>query len=232
MNKTIAVVGEFKDGSKPQAALNRALEDIRDRFGYALDYEWVATNEVERRGEEALKPYAGIWSAPGSPFRSLEGALAAIAYARRNGIPHLGTCAGFQHTILEYARNELGMPEARHEEYDPDGDVLFISRLSCSLAGQDLEILLEDGTLAAACYGVSRTVESYYCNFGVNPQFRERLAASGLVLSGKDRDGEIRIAELPGHPFFVATLFVPQTRSTREQLHPLILRFVQACLER
>ncbi|MNC25719.1 CTP synthase [compost metagenome] len=157
--------------------------------------------------------------------------MAAISYARRNKVPHLGTCAGFQHTILEYARNVLDIPEAQHEEYNPDADMLFITRLACSLAGQDLEILLEEETLAYSCYGEKQATESYYCNFGINPQFREKLTHSGLRLSGKDRDGEVRIVELAGHPFFAATLFVPQTRSTREKPHPLILRFVQACSE-
>lgn len=229
MSKTIAVVGEYRGNSAPQAALNAALEDIRDTFGYPVDYEWVDTDEVESKGAALLKGYAGIWSAPGSPFRSLEGALAAISYARRNQVPHLGTCAGFQHTILEYARNVLDMPEAQHEEYHPDADVLFITRLACSLAGQELEILLEEGTLAFSCYGQRRVMESYYCNFGINPGFRDKLIHSGLRLSGRDKEGEVRIVELPGHPFFAATLFVPQTRSIREAPHPLILRFVQAC---
>ncbi len=47
-------------------------------------------------------------------------------------------------------------------------------------------------------------------------------------MSGVGEAGEIRIVELPGHPFFVVTLFVPQAGSTASRPHPLIAGFAAA----
>jgi CTP synthase (UTP-ammonia lyase) len=34
--------------------------------------------------------------------------------------------------------------------------------------------------------------------------------------------------ELPAHPFFLATLFVPQSRSLPERPHPIVTAFLKA----
>lgn len=77
-------------------------------------------------------------------------------------------------------------------------------------------------TRAAALYGAAEASEAYYCNYGVNPDYRRHVEAGGMVVSGVGREGEIRIIELPVHQFFMATLFLPQARSTMERPHPLI----------
>lgn len=228
--KTIAIVGEFTQDSKSQVFLNQALSDIKKRYGYDFGFEWVDTAKVEAEKENLLKNYSGIWSAPGGKFNSLEGALLAIKYARENNIPHLGTCGGFQHTILEFARNVLGIKDAQHEEYDPNASTLFITKLACSLAGQRLKITVKKDTRAFACYNKTEIEEDYYCSFGINPAFREQLNRSDLIISGVDTDNEIRIFELPKHKFFMATLFVPQANSTFNQPHPIVLEFVKNCL--
>jgi CTP synthase (UTP-ammonia lyase) len=52
-----------------------------------------------------------------------------------------------------------------------------------------------------------------------------------LKVTGSDSEGEIRVIELPGHPFFIGTLFVPQTRSRPEAPHPLVTAFLKAAIE-
>src|SRR5881409_3456821 len=95
-------------------------------------------------------------------------------------------------------------------------------------------IVLVPRTLAAWLYGSTDATEDYYCNYGVNPDYRLRLEAHGLRVSGVGSEGEIRIVELPEHPFFVATLFLPQARSTPAAPHPLVMGYaaaVHACRE-
>jgi CTP synthase (UTP-ammonia lyase) len=89
MKPTIAIIGEYHDGFEPHSALNRSLDDLGD--GRDFTYEWIDTQIVATDDGRCLHGCAGIWSAPGSPFKSLGGALAAIRWARLNGIPHLGT---------------------------------------------------------------------------------------------------------------------------------------------
>lgn len=224
--KKIAVIGEFYNGFKPHEDLNKALDILKNKFEF--EYEWIETDKVLDAKDSLLKNYSGIWSAPGSPFKSLKGALYAIKYARINDIPHLGTCAGFQHAIIEYAQNVLGIKEAQHEEYDNDSSLLFITKLACSISGKTMEVNIKPNTLIYDCYGKEKTNEDYYCNFGINPEFSDKLQSDNLSISGVDQDGEIRIIEYPENRFFVVTLFVPQSRFTASNFHPIILRFVQS----
>lgn len=230
MKKKIAIVGDYHANYPNHVKLNESLEHVKGKFGYDFDYEWVNTLTVEQKRDEVLKKYCGIWSAPGGPFLSLEGALYAITYARVNNIPHLGTCSGFQHTIIEFVRNVLGVKEAQHEEYDANSSTLYINRLACSLAGKKMKVFLKEGSIAYSCYNQNEISENYYCNFGINPQYENELNHPRLLISGVDENDKIRIFEMSENKFFVATLFVPQTNSTIEVPHPLIHEFVKACL--
>ena len=105
-----------------------------------------------------------------------------------------------------------------------------MTALSCSLVGTEQTVTILPHTRAAALYGagVTTCVEDYYCNYGVNPAYRARLEAAGMVVSGLGGNGEIRIVELPGHPFYLATLFLPQTRSAPGAPHRLLAGFADA----
>ncbi len=100
--------------------------------------------------------------------------------------------------------------------------------LACSLVGQQHPVAILPGTVAAKLYGITESVEDYYCNYGVNPDYRRRLEDGGLRISGVGREGEIRIVEIPEHPFFLATLFLPQARSSHAAPHPLLAGFAAA----
>jgi CTP synthase (UTP-ammonia lyase) len=103
-----------------------------------------------------------------------------------------------------------------------------ITPLACSLVGQQHLVTLVPGTRTSRLYGCDSAIEDYYCNYGVNPEYVERLRKGGLQVSGVGEDGEIRIVELAAHPFFVATLFLPQARSTTARPHPLLLGYAAA----
>ncbi len=230
----IGVVGEFQPDFEPHTAIGTSVEHAQSAHvtGSPVNLEWVSTADVERFGEEDLAGYAGWWIAPGSPYRSIDGALKAIRYAREHDMPLLGTCGGYQHVVLEYARNVLGFADAAHAEYDPSASDLFITALSCSLKGQTMTVTLCDDTTAARLYHSSTVTEKYYCDFGLNPDHLPALTAAGLVVSGTDHAGEPRIVELPRLRYFVATLFVPQTSSTPGAPHPLIVGFMDAVTKR
>jgi CTP synthase (UTP-ammonia lyase) len=158
----------------------------------------------------------------------MELTLWAIRYARENKIPCLGTCGGFQHMVIEYARNVLGFMDAQHAEYDPYASNLFISQLECSLAGREMQLNFVPGSQVAAIYGSLSAKEHYYCNFGINPDYVDELKQGPLKISGSDAEGEIRVIEHPDHPFFIGTLFVPQSRPTSLRPHPLVTAFLEA----
>jgi len=221
----IAIIGEYNPTYRPHISTSAAIKHSRSALGIDIEGIWVSTEEID---ETFFERFSGIWVAPGSPYKNMDQALWAIRYARENGVACFGTCGGFQHMIIEYARNVLGFKEAGHAEYDPYASNLFISQLTCSLAGREMELTFSSGSRVAEIYGAISATERYYCNFGVNPDHASLLKSGSLKITGSDSEGEIRVIELPGHPFFLGTLFVPQTRSTAEQPHPLVTAFMRA----
>jgi CTP synthase (UTP-ammonia lyase) len=103
-----------------------------------------------------------------------------------------------------------------------------ITSLACSLVGQAQPVVLRPGTLARHLYRTGEAIEDYFCNYGVNVAYQQRLEEGGLTISGIGGAGEVRIVELPRHPFFLATLFIPQARSTMERPHPLLVGYAAA----
>jgi CTP synthase (UTP-ammonia lyase) len=156
------------------------------------------------------------------------GALRAIRFARERGVPFLGTCGGFQHALIEYARNVLGMEGADHAESNPEAATHIITPLACSLVGAKGRIALAEGSRVRDIYGAGEAAEEYHCNFGFNPQYRTLLDVGALRVTGIDEGGDARVVELDGHPFFIATLFQPELSALSGGRHPLVAAYVRA----
>jgi CTP synthase (UTP-ammonia lyase) len=223
----IGIIGDFNPANPTHIATNDGIAHAAEVLGERIETVWLATDQPAQ-----YERFQGLFGSPGSPYRNFDRALAGIRYARENKIPFAGTCGGFQHMVIEYARNVVGLTDAAHAESDPYASCLFVTPLSCSLVGRTMEVAIEPGSRAAAACGTERSMEAFYCNFGLNPAYRAQLQAAGLKITGFDQNGEARIAELSSHPFFVGTLFVPQARSKPGNPHPLILEFCRAAVLR
>jgi len=223
----IGLIGDFDFQVVAHRAIPLALEAAAAALGLTLRAEWVPTLEITSAAR--LSRYAGLWCVPASPYRSMDGALTGIRHARESGTAFLGTCGGFQHAIVEYARNVLGWADAQHAESDPDSGRAVISPLACSLVEVQAPVRLFAGTRIAAAYGTDRILEGYHCRYGLNPEFRSRLVAGPLRAGAEDDGGEVRAVELVDHPFFVATLFQPERAALASQPAPLVSAFVDAC---
>lgn len=121
----------------------------------------------------------------------------------------------------------LGLQNAEHEESAPEASQLLISKLVCSLVGSTETVTLAPSTLAHCIYGKTEAVEQFACNYGLNPAYREQIRRGELKISGIGPAGEVRVVELSGHRFFIATLFLPQLSSTAESPHPLLLAYLK-----
>ena len=224
----IALVGDRSPHVRSHVRVPKLFDRLRDRDSLDFDTYWIPTEQVD----EALEGFDGIWLLPGSPYRSEAGAITAIRIARERGIPFLGTCAGFQHAMLEFARNVCGASQVQHGETTPNADDLLIVPLACSLDGHEGAIQVTPGTRAAALLGVERSMERYHCSYGLNTTRLDLLREHGLVFSGYDDEGDPRIAELPDHPFYLATLFQPELSGDGTRPHPFIEAFARAAAQR
>jgi CTP synthase (UTP-ammonia lyase) len=115
----VALVGDYDPSVPAHQAIPIALQLAADHHHVAIKWDWLHTSQIEDAGR-ALRSHDGIWCIPASPYANTQGALEAIRFAREHGTPFLGTCGGFQHTLLEYARNVTGLTGADHAEMNPD----------------------------------------------------------------------------------------------------------------
>ena len=226
MTVRLALVGDRDDRHLAHQAIPRAVALAAAAVGAHVEAEWLPT---ERVGDgAALARWDGIWCVPASPYRSMEGALRAIGFARRAPRPFLGTCGGFQHAVVEFAREVLGWHDADHAETAAADARLVISPLACALVEVSGAVRARPHSRLAAAYGAAEITEGYHCSYGLAPGVRDALDAAGLRATATDADGDVRAVELDAHPFFVATLFQPERAALAGRCPPLVAAFVRA----
>ena len=222
----IALIGDFCAGITAHRAINESM-----RLASAtrrLEPCWVHTSALHSRDEQALAAFDGVWCTPGSPYANTDGALWAIEWARTHDVPFLGTCGGFQHALLEFARHVLGRDDAEHAELNPAAPVPLIAPLSCALVEKSQRIVPTGRGRFAQWYGGAPHSEGFHCSFGLNPSCETWLENSRLEIVARDESGEVRAVELLEHRFFVATLFQPERAALTGKLHPVVEGFLQA----
>ena len=222
----IGLIGDFDESVTAHRAIPLALRLAAEQLAQPLNAEWLATDALP--DATRLARFDALWCVPASPYRSMDGALRGIRYAREQRVPFLGTCGGFQHAVIEYARHVLGWANAEHAETAPQAERAVINTLACSLVEVSDDVRLQPGSRIATAYGCERAYEGYRCRYGLNPAFAEPLTLGPLRATAHDAQGEVRAIELDGHPFFVCTLFQPERAALRGEVPPLVRSFIQA----
>ena len=175
----IGLIGDYDNTVPAHRAIPIALDLANKQLGLEIEFEWIPTEKI--KGIDDVAEYDGLWCVPASPYKNMEGVLSAIRYARENNIPFLGTCGGFQHAIVEYARNVLLWADADHAETASAGARLVISPLACELVEKTNRVYFSRDSKIAAAYGQMDVVEGYRCRFGLNPDFENQLATGSYL---------------------------------------------------
>ena len=228
MKISVALIGEHDESVIAHQTIPLAIGLAADALQIKVMIEWISTEAVSA---EKLSQFQAIWCVPASPYKSMDGALTAIQFARRNDIPFLGTCGGYQHAVLEFARHVLGFDKADNAEENPETEMPVISALSCKLIEKAESITLAPDSQVAAFYQSDKIEEDYHCSFGVNTDYLFIFDGSELCFTGHDKSSAPKILELPNHRFFIGTAFQPERSALKKQVHPLITGFLQAAVE-
>jgi CTP synthase (UTP-ammonia lyase) len=229
----VILVGDESKEVLAHQAIPKALALAAEKLSVDVAPEWLPTEQITSANTVAKKNPNAIWCVPGSPYRNMDGALTAIHFARENKIPFLGTCGGFQHAVIEIARNVLNMRDADHTESNPSAKTPLISKLACSLINQSERIRIKPNTALRRIYGADEITEAYQCSFGLNPELKHLLRDANLEFSAHNAgDDAVRAIELRNHPFFIATLFQPERSAASGVAHPLIAAFLKAAHDR
>jgi CTP synthase (UTP-ammonia lyase) len=229
----IAILGDINETYEPHFAMNQVFRDMQRHIPF--EFQWLPTESLILDAPEYLSPFQGIVAGSG-PYRSKEGIINGIRYARGNNIPFLGSCSGFGYAVLEFGQSVFRLETVRHlnEGVPLAPNETFLQPLNyCSMENHITRFKTCPGTLTSYVYGDRETIsELTHCSYGVHRGMIPVFAREGLVVSAQDEEGEPKIMEYNRNDYFVIVLFLPQLQSTPDHPHPLIAAFVKAAGKR
>ena len=238
----VALVGKYTE-------LPDAYKSINESFIHAgavnhckVKVKYVPAEQVtNENAADMLAGVSGIFVAPGSGVRGFEGKVAAVRYARENNVPFFGVGLGMQASIIEFARNVLGMTDAHSRELDPQTKYPVIDLMEeqkkVTEKGGTMRLggypcALKAGSKAATAYGADTVVERHRHRYEFNGAYQSQFEAAGMVATGINPEtGLVEVLEVKNHPWFVAVLFNPEYKSTVSTPAPLFVAFVAAAME-
>jgi CTP synthase len=246
----IAFVGKYLDLKESYKSLTEALIHAGAHLDYKVNIKWVDSEKVEDEGaEKFLNDCDGILVAGGFGERGVEGKIKAIQYARERQIPFLGICLGMQLSMIEFARNVLGLEDANSVEFDKNtaNPIIYLIdefidaagakqiRTSTSAMGGTLrlgeyECDTKEGSNLRKAYDAPIIFERHRHRFEANPKYREAFEANGLSITGESH-GLIEAVEVVDHPWFLGVQFHPEFTSRLQNPNPSIIAFVNAAIE-
>lgn len=221
----IGLVGDYNPDVTAHRAIPAAIEIASNDIDIKVSIEWLNSSDIPNI---RLEEYSGFWCIPASPYQEMDNVLKVISFARQNAVPFLGTCGGYQHAALEFARVELGYVDAENGEVNPDAGMPLISVLSCRLSDEAGKVNVHRDSKLAKIYGSEVIRETYNCGFGVNRNYLDIFDGSDMRFTSFDEEGDPRALELKGEQFFIGTAFQPERSAFVGESHPLIKSFLQA----
>ena len=236
---TIHVVGKYVEYEDSYKSLNEAMVHGGFAHGLKVNFQWVEAEALEEPdGERLLDGADGILVPGGFGTRGTRGMMKAAEVARTRQVPFFGICYGFQWATVEFARNVCGLEDADSTEVNEGTPHKVIYKLRDLLGVDDLggtmrlgqyQCDLAPGSLAHRVYGTDVIFERHRHRYEFNRAYEPALAEHGLLISGRSPDGKfVEIAELPGHPWFIAVQFHPEFKSKPLRPHPLFAAFIEA----
>jgi len=246
---TIGFVGKYLELKESYKSLIESLIHCGAHLDTRVEICWVDSEDIESKGAEALLADCdSILVAGGFGNRGVEGKIQAIEYARVNKLPYLGICLGMQLTLVEYARNVLGLEDANSIEFNPDTTNPMIYLIDNFINQSGMKELRTHkspmgGTLRLGeypcetkakshlreAYGEKVIYERHRHRYEANPAYREQLEQAGMVVTGES-NGLIEAVEIKDHPWFLGVQFHPEFTSRLTTPNPAILAFVKASL--
>lgn len=239
---TIALVGKYTALADSYLSHLEAFTHAGAVYRCRVRIRWVDSDELTKRSpSEVLRGVDGVIVPGGFGTRGVEGKIEAARYARERGVPFLGVCLGFQIATIEFCRHVLGLEHATSTEFDPETPDPVICLMSEQKGVADMgatmrlgaqDVAVQEGSKAWRLYGERTTIsERHRHRYEVNPQYIDRMEAAGWRFTGKSESGtRMEIAELDGHPFYVASQFHPEFKSKPWRPSPLHQGLVEAAI--
>ena len=245
---TIGFVGKYLSLKESYKSLIESLIHAGANTDTKVNIKWIDSESLEEE-PSLLYDVDSILVPGGFGERGIKGKLEAIRYAREKQIPFLGICLGMQLSLIEFARNVLGIKEADSVEFNPQSKepIIYLiedfidtqgnkqlrthtSPMGGTMRLGEYECHIKKGTKLYEAYGQKDLIkERHRHRYEANPKYRELFTRNGMIISG-ECNGLIESVELENHPWFVAVQFHPEFTSRLQNPNPIILAFVKQTL--
>jgi CTP synthase len=242
---TIGIVGKYENCDEAYISLKEALTHAAVQNNVKLCIKWVSASDIETNGpKKHLEDVSGVIVPGGFDSRGVDGKIRAIRYCREKKVPFLGICLGLQCSVIEFARNVMGLTEATSQEFDGNCEIPVIHFVdgqhqnikksgTMRLGAYDCE--LEKDSLIRDLYKKKTISERHRHRYEVNSDFVSKYAEKGFVVSGRNpQTGLVEMMELKRdiHPYFVGTQAHPEFKSRLGEPAPLFDGLIKAATER
>ena len=240
----VAIAGKYTKLSDAYISVVESLKHAGYANDAAIDIKWINSEECVdyENCKKLMEDVSAVVVPGGFGVRGIEGKLNVIRYARENNVPFLGLCLGMQCTVIEYARNVLGLKGANSTEFDENAQYpvidLMLEQKNVQGYGGTMrlgayECHLKKGSKAEQAYGTDVISERHRHRYEFNNEYLKQISDAGLVFSGMSPDGMLaEIVELPQLDWFVACQFHPEFKSRPERPHPLFKGLIDAAVKR
>jgi len=243
----IAFVGKYLDLKESYKSLTEAFIHAGAHTDNRVTIKWVDSEKIEDNGaKKYLVDVDGILVAGGFGSRGVEGKIAAIQFARENKVPFLGICLGMQLSMIEFARNVLGLEDVNSVEFEekPKNPIIYLidefidasgskqvrtttSPLGGTMRLGEYECETKEGSVLREAYDSKVIYERHRHRYEANPLYREALEAAGMEVTGESH-GLIEAVEVADHPWFLGVQFHPEFTSRLQHVNECILGFIKA----
>ena len=218
----IAMVGKYVTLADSYVSVNHALRHAGASIERPIEIEWI-DSETLNGNLDNLSKYNGILVPGGFGTRGSEGIIMTADFARRNNIPYLGICFGFQLAAVSFARNVCNFSNSNSTEIDdkteyPIIDLLpeqdDVTNMGGSLRLGANPINIKEETVAHRIYESNLISKRHRHRYEFNTKYLDEFSKKGMIFSGESDNGRrMEILEIPSHKFFVGVQFHPEFNS-------------------
>ncbi len=236
----VCLVGKYVKLEDAYISVIESLKHAGYKNNVKVNVSVVDSESItEKNVSSILKKYRAIVVPGGFGYRGIEGMITAIKYVREKNIPFLGICLGMQLSVIEYARNVLGLKDANSEEFgDTTNPVISImeeqkkiKNLGGTMRLGKYACKLNKNSKAYELYKSDIIYERHRHRFEYNNDYREMLEKKGLMTTGINEELDlVEIVEIPKNDYFVACQFHPEFKSRPNNPGPLFDGLIKAAI--
>ena len=238
----IGIVGKYVNLKESYKSLTEALVHGGIGNNARVIFDWVDAEALEKDGGVGLlKECDGVLVPGGFGDRGIEGKIKAVQYSRENKVPYFGICLGMHCAAIEFARHVAKLKNANSAEFSKTSPYLIIDLLpdqhSKGNKGGTMRLgeypcQLRKNSNAYKAYGKREIDERHRHRYEFNNMYHIAMEEAGLIFSGLSPNGNlVEIIELKDHPWFLASQFHPEFKSSPMIPHPLFKDFISSSLK-